>query len=354
MVPFPDKPTIFVAGRASAALFLLLRARFPDGTGEVILPANICHAAVYPVLHAGMKPVLCDVDLLSGNARLADVRQVWSPATRAVVLPHMYGCPAAEAAPIAAFCRQNGIVLVEDCASALGADGIGMFGDDVLFSTGHAKTVDLGWGGILCTDLPENALRAHEGELFPDDSESRELESRFAKVYRSYLNSRRPLAQFPQRDFFQSDFRRIHLRRPCGDGKHLLAEVRRALPAEIARRRMRQTRMEKLFLQSDAPAAGTSLFVPPPAAVPWRFSFFVPPDRRPAVAAALLDAGLPVSDWYPSNADFFASPVPAPNAFLHGRSILNFPLSLPDDGASQAFAIAAAVLSQPHLGRNPP
>ncbi|MBR3583785.1 MAG: DegT/DnrJ/EryC1/StrS family aminotransferase [Kiritimatiellae bacterium] len=352
MEPFPPTPTLFVTGRAATALFLLLRVRFPDGDGEVILPANICHAAVYPVLHAGLQPVLCDVDVRTGNVRLADILQILSPRTRAVVLPHMYGCPAEDAGAIAALCRQNGLVLVEDCASALGADGTGGFGDDVLFSTGHAKTVDLGWGGILCTSIPEKDLRAHETELFPDDEESRSLEFRFGQMYRNYLNSRRSLSEFPMKDFFRADFRRIHLRLPRGGRQELLTAVRQALPAEITRRRTRQKLLEDSFRQSSAPAAGAEVFVCPPGGVPWRFSFFVPPERRPAVAAALLGAGIPVSDWYPSNADFFSSCHPAPNAFLHGRSILNLPLSLPDDDARRAFDLVATALFQSQSERN--
>lgn len=351
---FPDKNTLLVTGRAATALYLLLRARFPDGSGEIVLPANICHAAVYPVLHAGLKAVLCDVDRQSGNARVADILRVLSPRTRAVVLPHMYGCPAVEIAAIAALCRQKGVVLVEDCASALGAAGIGRFGTDVIYSTGHAKTVDLGWGGILFTDLPEQVLRLHENELFPDDAESRGLEDLFGKIYRMYLNSRRPMAEFSRKDFFRSDFRRIHLRRAREGGTKLLSVVRRALPSEIVRRRTRQERLEKLFAQSGASAAGAFSFVVPPVGVPWRFSFFVPPAQRPAIVTALLDNHIPVSDWYPSNADFFASPIPVPNAVVHGSSILNIPLSLPDEDARHAFAIVAMTLSQSPARRNVP
>ena len=86
----------------------------------------------------------------------------------------------------------------------------------------------------------------------------------------------------------------------------------------------------------------------PASAVPWRFSFFVPAYRRPRVAAALLDAGLPVSDWYPSNADFFSSSLPVPGAEWHGRSILNLPLSISDDEARRAFDLVLDSLTFDH------
>lgn len=350
MEAFADKPTLWVTGRAAAALYLLLRVRFPDRCGEVVLPANICHAAVYPVLHAGLTPVLCDVDVRSGNTGLEYVERALTPQTRAVVLPHMYGCPVSDTPAIADLCRKNGLVLVEDCASALGADGTGLCGDDVLYSTGHAKTVDLGWGGVLCTDLPVEALETHVDELFPDSEESRLLEKQFGQHYRAYINSVRPFRDYPHRDFFDRDFRCIHLRLPPPGAHDLPDRVRRALPAELSRRRRREWWLAELFRSSGCESAGAAIYVFPRTAAPWRFSFFVPPERRPSVVSALLGAGLPVSDWYPSNADFFGSTYPAPNAEIHGRSILNLPLAISDDDARRAFEIVAATLEAPWKG----
>ena len=256
----------------------------------------------------------------------------------------MYGCPVSDIPAIADLCQKNGLVLVEDCASALGADGIGLYGDDVLYSTGHAKTVDLGWGGVLCTNLPVAALEAHGNELFPDSENSRLLEKRFSQHYRSYINSSRPLKDYPHRDFFKQDFRRIHLRLPPLGAHDLPGRVRQMLPLELSRRRQREKRLSELFRSSGSEAAGAEIYLFPRTAVPWRFSFFVPPARRPSIISDLLFAGLPVSDWYPSNTDFFGTTFPAPNAELHGRSILNLPLNISDDDARRAFEIVAASL----------
>lgn len=350
---FADKPTLFVVGRAATALYLLFRARFPEKRGDVILPANICHAAVYPVIYAGLSPVLCDIDQQTGNATVETIRQALTRRTRAVVLPHMYGTPVRDAAEIARLCRQRNVVLVEDCASALGAEGIGAFGDDVVYSTGHAKIVDLGWGGILCTEMPASAFNAYKEELYPDDRVSRNLEQRFAQVYRAYLNSGLPLAAFPRKEFFRSDFRRIHLRLPHSS-PDFPSLVSRVLLGEVAARRDRWHRLRELFGASGCLAAGLRILDSPDGAVPWRFSFFSPPGKRSRMASALLSVGYPVSDWYPSNADFFASPLPVPGADLHGHSILNLPLSLSDNEAGRAFDLAAALQADADSDPIPP
>ena len=340
---FADRPTLLVTGRAATALYLLFRARFPEKSGDVILPANICHAAVYPVLHAGLSPVLCDIDPRTGNATVETVRQAFTRETRAVVLPHMSGTPVRDAEAIAALCRTRGAILIEDCASALGAEGVGSLGDDVIYSTGHAKIVDLGWGGILCTGLSAEVFQPFMDELYPDDADARNLETRFGQVYRAYLNSRRPLAELPQKDFFRSDFRRIHLRLPHAS-PDLPACVCRALPMELALRRERWNLLSGLFEASGCRDAGIQILDSPSGAVPWRFSFLVSPENRPRIASALLSAGLPVSDWYPSNADFFASSLPVPGAEWHGHSILNLPLTISDSDACRACDLVVTTL----------
>lgn len=141
-----------VVSRAASAIYLVLSAlRLPNK--QVLVPANLCYAAIFPILYAGYEPVFCDVDVTSGNVTYESVAAALTPETGAMIVPHMYGNPVGDMPEIAQICRQSGILLIEDCASAMGAKSpgypLGAMGDYTVYSTGYSKTLDLGYGGLL-------------------------------------------------------------------------------------------------------------------------------------------------------------------------------------------------------------
>ena len=77
---------------------------------------------------------------------------------RAAILVHIGGHIAFDAERIAAYCRDNGIFLLEDCAHAHGADWNGGrpggFGDAGVYSLYATKTVSTGEGGVLVSAQP--------------------------------------------------------------------------------------------------------------------------------------------------------------------------------------------------------
>jgi dTDP-4-amino-4,6-dideoxygalactose transaminase len=80
-------------------------------------------------------------------------------APRAAILVHIGGHIAFDADRIAAYCREKGIFLLEDCAHAHGADWNGRrpgsFGDAGVYSLYATKTVSTGEGGVLVSSRPE-------------------------------------------------------------------------------------------------------------------------------------------------------------------------------------------------------
>jgi aminotransferase len=130
---------------------------------EVVLPTVSFVGAGNAAASRGSRPVFCDVDPRTLNARVGDVEAVLTPATRAVLLLHYGGYPG-DVAEIASLCRERGIFLVEDsaCSVASQVDGhaCGTFGDFGVWSFDHGKiavTVD---GGMLFARDPEVAARA--------------------------------------------------------------------------------------------------------------------------------------------------------------------------------------------------
>ena len=134
--PLELKKNHLIISRAAAAVYLILKSRNIRGQ-KVIVPANICYAAVYPIIYSGNEPVFCDVDPMSGNVDQELISGNLSGAA-AVILPHMYGNPIRDIKEICELCRRNSVITIEDCASAMGAEAqsgpCGSFGDYVLYS----------------------------------------------------------------------------------------------------------------------------------------------------------------------------------------------------------------------------
>ena len=64
------KNTLFV-GRAATAIYLILDTLMKEK--EVILPANICYAAAYPIIYSGNIPIFVDVDAKTGNSTYKEI-----------------------------------------------------------------------------------------------------------------------------------------------------------------------------------------------------------------------------------------------------------------------------------------
>jgi CDP-6-deoxy-D-xylo-4-hexulose-3-dehydrase len=87
---------------------------------EVITCASGFPTTVAPIVQAGAVPVLLDADPLTGNMRTDLLEEALTPRTRGVMIAHALGS-AFDLARIVAFCRENGLWLIEDNCDALGS-----------------------------------------------------------------------------------------------------------------------------------------------------------------------------------------------------------------------------------------
>jgi dTDP-4-amino-4,6-dideoxygalactose transaminase len=137
------------------ALHLALVAAGIAAGDEVVLPAFTFFATAEAVSYTGATPVFADIDARSFNLTAETLRQRLSPRTRAVIVVHLFG----QCAPldeIAALCKQRNLLLVEDCAQALGADyqgrRAGSWGDFGCFSFYPTKNLAAaGDAGLVTT-----------------------------------------------------------------------------------------------------------------------------------------------------------------------------------------------------------
>lgn len=119
------------------ALHLALVAAGIGPGDEVIIPSFTFFATGEAVSYTGATPVFADVDAGTFNLDASSLKKKISRKSRAVIAVHLFGqCADLEA--IGKLCKDKGLVLIEDCAQALGAEyqGVkaGAWGDFGCFS----------------------------------------------------------------------------------------------------------------------------------------------------------------------------------------------------------------------------
>jgi perosamine synthetase len=137
------------AGGALAAL------EFAGVRGETVLcPSNTFMATPLAAINAGASVEFVDCNRTDLCMSFEDFeRKALEHRPRAAILVHIGGHIAFDSERIAAFCRDHGIFLFEDCAHAHGADWngrrAGSYGDAGVYSFYATKTVSTGEGGVL-------------------------------------------------------------------------------------------------------------------------------------------------------------------------------------------------------------
>jgi dTDP-4-amino-4,6-dideoxygalactose transaminase len=122
---------------------------------EVIVPTMTFAATVNCVEHVGATPIFADVQPDTLNIEPEKVEALISPRTKALMIVHMAGHPAA-LDPLRAIAAHHGLAVIEDAAHALPAKYKGRFiGSDcnpAAFSFYATKNMTTGEGGMLTAD----------------------------------------------------------------------------------------------------------------------------------------------------------------------------------------------------------
>jgi dTDP-4-amino-4,6-dideoxygalactose transaminase len=150
-------PHAVTVSSGTAALHLSCLAAGVGAGDEVIVPAFTFVASASAARYVGAEPVLCDVrGSQDFNIDPEDVARRITPRTRAVVAVHFCGYPA-DVLALRELCDEYGLVLIEDCAQAIGAridDGgrqVGTVGELGAFSFFSKKQLCVGEGGMVTT-----------------------------------------------------------------------------------------------------------------------------------------------------------------------------------------------------------
>jgi perosamine synthetase len=145
----------------TVALHLALHCLGIGPGDEVIVPSFTYIASVNTIAQTGARPVFAESLRSDWSLDPEDVERRITPRTKAVMAVHLYGY-ASDMAALRAVADRHGLVIVEDCAEALGStlDGrhVGRFGRIGTFSFFGNKTVTTGEGGMVITDDDDLAL----------------------------------------------------------------------------------------------------------------------------------------------------------------------------------------------------
>jgi dTDP-4-amino-4,6-dideoxygalactose transaminase len=146
----------------TAALHLsMLAAGLRPGDEVITTPLTFC-ATVNAIIHAGLIPVLADVDPITMNIEPEQIKARLSDKTRAILPVHFAG-RACDMDAIMDIAKRHDLKVIEDCAHAIETEyhgkKAGTFGDLGCFSFYVTKNVVTGEGGMVITDNENYANR---------------------------------------------------------------------------------------------------------------------------------------------------------------------------------------------------
>jgi len=145
-------PQALAVSNGTVALHLALATLGLGAGDEVIVPSLTYISPVNAIRYVGATPVFADSDPVTWQVNVDDVAARITPRTRAIIVVHLYG-QACDMVALAALANAHSLLLIEDCAEALGTRiggrHVGTFGDIATFSFFGNKTITTGEGGMV-------------------------------------------------------------------------------------------------------------------------------------------------------------------------------------------------------------
>jgi dTDP-4-amino-4,6-dideoxygalactose transaminase len=323
----------------TAALHVSMVAlRLEPGSEVITTPMTFC-ASVNAIIHAGLTPVLADIDPITQNISPAAIEAAITPRTRAILPVHFAGRPC-EMDAIMAIAHRHKLAVIEDCAHAIETTWhggkAGTFGDFGCFSFYATKNVATGEGGMI---LGRDEALIARAKMLALHGMSKDAWHRFGdKGYKHY-------------QVVEAGFKYNMMDLQAAIGIHQLARVER----NWLRREEIWGRYMEAF--ADLPIDLPATVAPDTRHAYHLFTACIRPDASPVNRDAFLDAmnarrigtgvhylSVPEHPFYQDR--FGWKPEDFPHAMTIGRNTFSLPLSpkLTDADVDRVIANVTSVL----------
>jgi CDP-4-dehydro-6-deoxyglucose reductase, E1 len=136
---------------------------------ECLIPALCWSTSLWPIVQAGLIPKFVDIDPLTLNLSITDLKKKISKKTKAIMMVHILG-NSTNISELMKIVKKNKITLIEDTCEALGSKFkdkyLGNFGTFGSYSFYYSHQITSGEGGmIVCNNKKDyqiiHSLRAH-------------------------------------------------------------------------------------------------------------------------------------------------------------------------------------------------
>lgn len=309
---------LFYFWKGRVGLFALLKAAGLVPGDEVVVPGFTCIVVPNAVLYARGVPVYADIDPRTFNVTVETIEPLLSARTRAVIVQSTFGL-SADLDPIMALAERRGLLVIEDCAHALGGEyrgrPNGTIAHAAFFSSQWSKPVSTGLGGIVFSrraDLSRELARRVESMAVPGFLEQVSLTAQL--ICRPLADSR--LLHYPLVETYRwltqvsglvsvgsaSHEELVSVQIPSAFEKRMSAMQRRRwhrglqdLPDVIRRRRATAARYDEYL-------AGTSIQAParPDYATHAMLRYAIRVPDRESVERRARERRVPLGDWFRS------------------------------------------------------
>jgi perosamine synthetase len=135
----------------TSGLHLCMRAFDIQAGDQVIVPSFTFIAAANAIRMVGARPVFVDIDPVTLNLDPESVAAAITPQTRAILVVHTFGRPAAMAR-ILELAKQHRLILIEAIGAEYRSRKVGTLGDVGVFGFYPNKQITTGEGGMIVTN----------------------------------------------------------------------------------------------------------------------------------------------------------------------------------------------------------
>jgi perosamine synthetase len=176
LAAYHSVPDAVAVSSGTAGLHLALLTLGIGEGDEVIVPSFAFVAVANAILQVRATPVFAEIDPVTLNLDPAAVERTVSPRTRALLVVHTFGVPAAMDA-LQAIARSHRLFIIEDACEAIGAEfqgrRVGSFGELAVFGFYPNKQITTGEGGAVLARDPAYAkhLRSLRNQGRPENGE---------------------------------------------------------------------------------------------------------------------------------------------------------------------------------------